>query len=103
MSDNGNTTVVDYYDSIAEKYDDDRFNNSYGRFIDYEERRLLDRLIDCQTDRLRLEMACGTGRLTNYATHGLDASGEMMKLAQQRHKDVSFRLASATETGYGRW
>lgn len=100
MSDNSNKAVVDYYDSIAADYDDNRFNNSYGRFIDYEERRLLDRLIDCSPGRLRLEMACGTGRLTNYATHGLDASAEMMKRAQERHKNVEFRLASATDTGY---
>lgn len=89
-----------YYDKIAENYDDSRFNNSYGQFIDYEERRTLDRIIDTSSDKLRLEMACGTGRLTNYATHALDVSTEMMKYARQRHPEVSFRLASATETGF---
>ena len=71
--------VVAYYDNIAGSYDESRFNNSYGMFIDVQERRVLDRLIPLQTDSLRLEMACGTGRLTNYATHALDASSEMMK------------------------
>lgn len=99
MSDN-NSSVVDYYNSIADDYDNSRFNNSYGRFIDYEERKLLDRLIDCSEGNLRLEMACGTGRLTNYATHALDASEEMMKKARQLHQNVEFRLASATEMGY---
>lgn len=89
-----------YYDTIAEHYDESRFNNSYGQFIDYEERRTLDSIIDSSSDRLRLEMACGTGRLTNYATHALDVSAEMMKYAQQRHPNVSFRQVSATETGF---
>ena len=92
--------VVDYYDSIASTYDESRFNNSYGRFIDDEERRVLDALIDFSRDTVRLEMACGTGRLTNYATHGLDASNEMMEYARKRHNGVEFRQASATATGY---
>ncbi len=93
--------VVDYYDTIADEYDNSRFNNSYGRFIDYEERRILDELMPTITpDAKRLEMACGTGRLTNYATHALDASTEMMKHAQERHPNVDFRQASAAETGF---
>ena len=92
--------VVKYYDTIAKDYDASRFNNSYGQFIDSQERRTLDRLIPITDDTLRLEMACGTGRLTNYATHGLDASAEMMSLARQRHPNVEFRQASAAETGF---
>ncbi|MBR0047260.1 MAG: class I SAM-dependent methyltransferase [Bacteroidaceae bacterium] len=92
--------VVEYYDSIAKDYDDSRFNNSYGQFIDSQERRTLDRLISTADGTLRLEMACGTGRLTNYATHGLDASDEMMSLARQRHPNVEFRQASAADTGF---
>ncbi len=92
--------VVEYYDSIAKEYDESRFNNSYGQFIDSQERRILDRLIPTADGTRRLEMACGTGRLTNYATHGLDASAEMMSLARLRHPNVEFRQASAAETGF---
>ena len=95
-----NEEVVKYYDTIAESYDDSRFNNSYGQFIDAEERKILDMLIDRSKKEKRLELACGTGRLTNYATHGLDASSEMMSYAKKRHQNVSFTLASATETGF---
>lgn len=95
-----NKDVVDYYDSIANSYDESRFNNSYGRFIDAEERRVMDQLIDVTDNTLRLEVACGTGRLTNYATHGLDASSEMMAHAKKRHANVIFTQASATETGF---
>lgn len=92
--------VVEYYDIIADKYDESRFNNSYGRFIDAEERKILNQLIDVDQNSLRLEMACGTGRLTNYATHGLDASNEMLNIARKRYDNIEFRHASATETGY---
>jgi ubiquinone/menaquinone biosynthesis C-methylase UbiE len=95
-----NDEVVGYYDSIASSYDESRFNNSYGRFVDAQERRVMDQLIDPEHNTLRLEMACGTGRLTNYATHGLDASSEMMAYAQERHPEVELRQASAAETGY---
>lgn len=92
--------VVAYYDTIAETYDESRFHNSYGQFIDTEERWTLDKLLAPGKDPVRLDMACGTGRLTNYATHGLDASGEMMRLARERHPHVEFRQASASETGF---
>jgi ubiquinone/menaquinone biosynthesis C-methylase UbiE len=93
--------IIDYYDSIAQSYDESRFSNSYGRFVDYEERRVLNKLFQQQNgQRQVLEMACGTGRLTNYASHALDASEQMMAIAQQRHKNVSFTLASATDTGF---
>lgn len=92
--------VVDYYDSIASSYDESRFNNSYGRFVDTQERRVMDKLIDLAHDAQRLEMACGTGRLTNYATHALDASSEMMEYARKRHPEVKFRQVSATESGF---
>lgn len=92
--------VVRYYDTIADNYDESRFNNSYGRFIDAEERKILNQLIDVNQHTSRLEMACGTGRLTNYATHGLDASNEMLNIARKRHSKIEFRHASATQTGY---
>lgn len=92
--------VVDYYNSIAEDYDKSRFGNSYGSFIDAEERRILNRLIDLSTGGKRLELACGTGRLTSYATHGLDASEKMIAHAKKRHPDVEFHEASACDTGY---
>lgn len=95
-----NNEVVDYYNTIAGDYDNSRFNNSYGQFIDAEERRILNGLIDVSAQTRRLEMACGTGRLTNYATDGLDASSEMMAFAKKRHENVVFREASACESGY---
>lgn len=74
--------VVAYYDDIADTYDESRFGNSYGEFIDAEERMILDQVFPSDKREKRLEIACGTGRLTNYATYGLDASGEMLAHAE---------------------
>ena len=100
MEQNNKDAVVSYYDEIAGDYDESRFGNSYGRFLDAEERRILDRLLPPNTGERRLEIACGTGRLTNYATHGLDSSGEMLARAKERHKTVTFVQAMADDTGF---
>ena len=92
--------VVAYYDEIADTYDESRFGNSYGHFIDAEERRVLDQLFPLNLSEQRLEIACGTGRLTNYATHGLDASAEMLARARERHENVTFVQAMADDTGF---
>lgn len=97
---NETNEVVAYYDEIADTYDESRFGNSYGRFIDTEERMILDRLFPPGRGETRLEIACGTGRLTGYATHGLDASGEMLAHAKRRFETVDFRQASADDTGF---
>ena len=100
MEHNEKDTVVAYYDEIAGTYDESRFGNSYGQFIDAEERMILDRLFPSARPERRLEIACGTGRLTNYATHGLDASAEMLARARARHGQVTFTQAFADDTGF---
>ncbi len=100
MANKEKDTVVAYYDEIAATYDESRFGNSYGRLIDAEERRILDRLFPADKSEQRLEIACGTGWLTNYATHGLDASAEMLARARAQHEDVTFVQAMADDTGF---
>lgn len=92
--------VVAYYDEIADSYDESRFGNSYGRFIDAEERRILNQLFPPDPPERRLEIACGTGRLTSYAACGLDASAKMLALARARHGNVTFVQAMADDTGF---
>lgn len=92
--------VVDYYDRIAQSYDESRFENSYGKFIDFQERKVMDKLTATSSNSLRLDLGCGTGRLSNYATHGLDASAEMLEIAKERHPTVEFHQASAIDTGF---
>ena len=75
--------IVEYYDEIAPSYDEDRFNNTYGRFIDTQERKILEQLLSDQ-ELIIMDLACGSGRLLRYAGIGLDASTEMLQLAKNK-------------------
>jgi SAM-dependent methyltransferase len=86
--------MIQYYDRLARTYDAERFGNSYGKFLDAQERATLARLMPMQ-GRSILDLGCGTGRLTDFATHGCDASIESVKLASQRHLKKIFVGADA--------
>ncbi len=86
--------IIQYYDDIATSYDADRFSNSYGRFIDAQEKRILDHLLSGKEETV-LDLACGSGRLLKYATIGLDASAEMLKQAKDRFPDKVLLHAKA--------
>lgn len=89
-------TIVAYYDALAHKYDQDRFDNSYGKFIDYCERKVLNKLLT-KKNELVADLACGSGRLLNYAGIGIDASKEMLRIAQQKFPDKKFHLCDAEQ------
>ena len=78
-------SVKDYYDRLAPQYDADRFGNSYGRYIDQQEQAFLRQLLKRLQPSATLDLGCGTGRLLNHATHGVDFSIEMLKIAQAKH------------------
>jgi SAM-dependent methyltransferase len=86
--------MIQYYDRLAPTYDAERFGNSYGKFIDAQERTTLDRLLPRATGTV-MDLGCGTGRLTGFATHGCDASIESVKFASQRHLKKTFAGANA--------
>lgn len=86
--------VVAYYDKIAGIYDEDRFNNTYGKFIDRQERKILDSLLNGKNEII-VDLACGSGRLLNYATCGVDASREMIKIAKQKFPEKKIYLSDA--------
>lgn len=90
--------VVQYYDELAHEYDQNRFNNSYGRFIDYAERAILTELLSTITeDHCVVDLPCGTGRLTSFATIGIDASIEMIKQAQIKYPQKIFYHTDAAQ------
>jgi SAM-dependent methyltransferase len=86
--------MIQYYDRLARTYDAERFGNSYGKFLDAQERATLARLLPMQAGSV-LDLGCGTGRLTDFATHGCDASIESVKLASQQHLKKTFVGADA--------
>lgn len=95
-----NAEVKTYYDKLAAEYDSDRFANSYGKYIDAQERSILDKLFSRNKAGRILDLACGTGRLTEYATDGLDISAEMISIAKQKHPSRAFKNGSAHQQPY---
>ena len=77
--------VIDYYNEVAARYDRDRFNNTYGAYVDAQERRIFRRWLAPVGCGKVLDLACGTGRLLDLATHGLDASEAMVRIASSKH------------------
>lgn len=94
------TEVTEYYDRLAKEYDSGRFGNSYGKFIDEQERAILDkRLKGVNPDRV-LDMGCGTGRLLGYADSGIDASGAMLAEAQKKFPGKKLLQGDAARTPF---
>ena len=85
--------IVDFYNQLAKNYDANRFGNSYGKFIDKQERIILTRLID--KNKKVVDLACGTGRLLDFATIGIDAGKEMIEIAQKKFPDKTLLLSDA--------
>ncbi|MDQ0592802.1 2-polyprenyl-3-methyl-5-hydroxy-6-metoxy-1,4-benzoquinol methylase [Chryseobacterium ginsenosidimutans] len=77
--------ILDYYNSLAKTYDENRFGNSYGKYIDQQERFFLNAFFKNKNYSKILDLGCGTGRLLNFATHGTDFSKEMLQVAQQKY------------------
>lgn len=74
--------IIAYYDRLAPTYDASRFANSYGRFIDTRERALLAAWLPKNADIL--ELGCGTGRLSSFASVAIDASVASVAIARTR-------------------
>lgn len=84
-----------YYEQLAPDYDRDRFGNSYGRYIHAAETAVLERLLKGRSQPT-LDLACGTGRLLQFATHGADQSPAMITEALKKHPGKELKIASAT-------
>ncbi|AQX11334.1 methyltransferase type 11 [Elizabethkingia meningoseptica] len=93
--------IKTYYDHLACTYDKDRFNNTYGQYIDAQERNFLTSFFD-ENQRLKtiLDLGCGTGRLLSFATDGVDFSNEMLAQAKAKHPGKNLQPGSITEIPY---
>ena len=88
--------IIEYYNQLASDYDENRFGNSYGQFIDLQERKILNKILKTKPNKV-LDLACGSGRLSNYATSGADASEEMLKIAKKKFPKNEFFLAQSNQ------
>lgn len=97
---NMNTEIKKYYNELATEYDDDRFANTYGQFIDNQEKKIVKRLVGTIPKENILDMACGTGRFLEFAKNGVDISPEMIKVSQQKYPDRNLFVESASDTHF---
>lgn len=95
--DNEDQVLKLYYEELASEYDRSRFNNSYGRYIDSQEREILSRWLDSSQKQSVLDLACGTGRFLSFATAGLDLSARMIEVAKTKYPDKELIQASASQ------
>ncbi len=77
--------ILAYYDRLAPEYDSDRFENSYGQYLDKQERGLLKSWLKNYAKREILDLGCGTGRLLNFAKNGVDFSKNMLEQAKEKY------------------
>lgn len=87
-----NNQIHQYYNNLAKTYDENRFENSYGKYIDEQERSFLNSFFKNKKYSNVLDLGCGTGRLLNFATHGTDFSQEMLKIAQEKFPDKTLKI-----------
>ena len=87
-------SIGEYYDNLAFQYDDVRFQNSYGQYLDTLERSILSSVLAGTNPQENLEVACGTGRLLNFANTGVDVSTKMLQVAQKKHPNARLIEAS---------
>lgn len=74
-----------YYDSLAERYDENRFGNSYGQYIHQQEKAILSQWLEGIQSEDILELGCGTGRLLDFAQTGIDFSASMLQVAAKKY------------------
>lgn len=94
------TPVKEYYNQLAPKYNADRFGNSYGRYIDRQEKATLSKLFDGHKPNKTLDMGCGTGRFLEFADFGIDISPEMLAVAREKYPQKQLFVESATHTHF---
>ncbi len=87
-----NDKIEKYYDKLAVDYDTDRFGNSYGAFIDQEERQFIAQNI---VNENSIDIACGSGRFLNFCKTGVDISANMIAVAKRKFPDKLFIKADA--------
>ena len=89
--------IKKYYDDLAENYDNNRFENSYGKYIDVQERTFFKSRITKNENSKILDLGCGTGRFLDFANFGVDISPNMIAESKLKFPNIEFRDGSVSE------
>lgn len=91
-----NLEIKEYYDRLAKSYDTNRFENSYGQFIDKQEKLFLrNRLKNIKSNQI-LDLGSGTGRLLEFAKYGVDFSQNMLEVSKSKFPDKEILEGTVT-------
>lgn len=93
-------TIKKYYDDLAPTYDSNRFENSYGKYIDQQERTFLKSILEKNAFKNTLDLGCGTGRFLEFANHGVDISPRMIEIAQSKFPNTAIKEGSVSNIPY---
>ncbi len=89
-------TILEYYNTLAKSYDENRFSNTYGKYIHKQEIEIIERYLSAKSISKNLDVACGTGRFLTYADYGVDLSPEMVNVSRQKYPQKSISVGNAT-------
>lgn len=91
-----NQEIKRYYNDLAATYDSNRFHNSYGKYIDHQERLFLRTFLSSRASGKILDLGCGTGRFLDMANFGVDISPNMIEIAKGKFPDKEIKEGSVS-------
>lgn len=92
--------IAAYYDQVAPTYDEDRYGNTFGQYLHDQEVSLVQHYLHDWEGANVLNLACGTGRLMEFCSVGVDLSPRMIARARQKFPDKNFALEDALNTRF---
>lgn len=92
--------IKEYYNKLAADYDQDRFGNSYGDYLDRQEKIIVRKLLGYIPAINILDAGCGTGRFLEFASHGIDLSEKMIEVASKKYPEKKLSVQSALKTNF---
>jgi ubiquinone/menaquinone biosynthesis C-methylase UbiE len=92
--------IKEYYNKLASDYDRDRFGNSYGNYLDRQEKAIVRTVLNNKDITNVLDVGCGTGRFLEFASHGIDLSEEMIRVAKKKFPEKKLFVQSAVKTEF---
>ena len=88
--------IKKYYDELASIYDNNRFENSYGKYVDLQERAFFKSRITKTENSKILDLGCGTGRFLSFANFGVDISPNMIAESKLKFPNIEFSEGSVS-------
>lgn len=94
---NDKNPIQKYYNQLAPEYDKDRFNNTYGQYLHFQERQILSSRLGQIPKNFILDLGCGTGRFLDFAANGVDFSAGMLQQAKEKYPNHKLTVSDISQ------